>query len=1321
MSDHGKELNVGPSAGFFGRQREFERLLHVMEEARDPAAPGRAILITGPAGVGKSRLMTELRRHLRQARETVFEGHCRSTDHRPYGLLVRMLGEAATLVADLGLSPETIERTLNLIAGLGSEEGPSRTWTGRPGEDQLRFFEAARNALLDLCRVRPPVLMLHDLHRADAATLELVRYLVENLITDPAFDWVPDAEPTARDSFRGLLVVSFRETEQTRPLLGLARTSRSVEHLPLGGLDEEGVRAYLQSPEVVERFLAASEGLPVALEQLVDAQPDHYSELWGRRLEHVSDETRPLLEAMSVYAHPVTPQQLRELMGDDRPLLPLLNELVDRRIVTRTISHGEVRFRFVRTGARNAFYRMLEQDRRHALHLRVADRLAQMGGIGVEPEEVAEHYLAADAVDAAIPFAMAAADRLHAAFADARATELLERVAPAASGPQRCRLLDRLASLYTRTGDYARAEQVLETLLDEFREAARTLAVERRLAEVLLLAGKPDEARTRADGALPDEADPDERGRLIAIGAEAAYQHGALDDAEARCAAYEDHDPADPRTADLLNTLGKLHLARERLDQSQEIFARSLAAADAAGNDSLRIRALVNLGIVFMQRGMPEHATEHFEDAKRLAEETGDLWGAAMAVKNLAVLHHRRQEYSRALPLYHQSSALLRKLGRSASLTHSALNLADLYLDVGDIERARRLCDIARDYGTRVREGYARGLRRQLEAELARADGTPDRAATLYAEAAEHTEDGSHLRSGRLLCARAEVELERGELEAAAKLLDEAAGLPAEHQSEALAAQIRMTRGAVWAAGGDPESARIELEAAAEGFESVGDREALWRARHRLARVHWALGDRSATLRGLATAVDTIESIGADLPESLRPTYLESEPRQSVRRALLRVRAGAGPDEPVRTQSPDSGRLERAVGAYSPHWTERYPRIIGRAPALHPVFNTLDRVAGSDSMVLLRGESGTGKELVAAALHAHSPRAGGPFVKVNCAAFVETLLLSELFGHEKGAFTGALARKKGRFELADRGTLFLDEIGDISPNTQVALLRVLQEAAFERVGGAETLRVDVRVVCATHRNLEEMVHRGAFRADLYYRLRGVILELPALRDRRDDIPLLVDHFLARRPRASERPLRFTPEALASLLQHDWPGNVRELENVVRSVALFADGERIGLSELAELGDIFRPPEERWLRMLAESDLLDEPPTVQAAPPPEVGPAPENGNRERTPDTTLPDTPAAVDAGGDPIGADADDDAESPLLTGDWIDQMLRAEGSLSDVKKRVEFEAIARALRATNGNITRAAERLGMKRPRLSQIIHATPELGELKREVSGA
>jgi DNA-binding NtrC family response regulator len=234
--------------------------------------------------------------------------------------------------------------------------------------------------------------------------------------------------------------------------------------------------------------------------------------------------------------------------------------------------------------------------------------------------------------------------------------------------------------------------------------------------------------------------------------------------------------------------------------------------------------------------------------------------------------------------------------------------------------------------------------------------------------------------------------------------------------------------------------------------------------------------------------------------------------------------------------------------------------IIGGAPPMQRVFEIIDQVAPSKATVLISGESGTGKELVANAIHQRSPRASGPFVKLHCAALAETLLESELFGHERGAFTGAATRKDGRFSLADGGTLFLDEIGEISPSVQVKLLRFLQEHEFERVGGTQTIRVDVRVIAATNKNLSEEVKAGRFREDLYYRLNVVTIEMPALRERKTDIPVLAKFFLDRYAKDNNKSLEgFTPQTLELLMSYDWPGNVRELENAIERAVVLASG------------------------------------------------------------------------------------------------------------------------------------------------------------------
>ncbi|HET6464504.1 MAG TPA: nif-specific transcriptional activator NifA [Nitrospiria bacterium] len=240
----------------------------------------------------------------------------------------------------------------------------------------------------------------------------------------------------------------------------------------------------------------------------------------------------------------------------------------------------------------------------------------------------------------------------------------------------------------------------------------------------------------------------------------------------------------------------------------------------------------------------------------------------------------------------------------------------------------------------------------------------------------------------------------------------------------------------------------------------------------------------------------------------------------------------------------------------------RIGNIVGQSKVMDEVFRSVLQVCKSKATVLLRGESGTGKELIARAIHYNSPRSDRPFIKVNCAALPETLLESELFGHERGAFTGATQLRKGRFEMADGGTLFLDEIGDIPLSTQVKLLRVLQEQRFERVGGSQTLSVDVRLVAATHRNLESAIQDGAFREDLYYRLNVVPIFLPSLRERKEDIPLLIEYFLSRCNKEHHKQIRIAPDVLRVMIQYHWPGNVRELENCIERMVVMAESSEI---------------------------------------------------------------------------------------------------------------------------------------------------------------
>ncbi|MDF1564449.1 MAG: sigma-54 dependent transcriptional regulator [Deltaproteobacteria bacterium] len=307
----------------------------------------------------------------------------------------------------------------------------------------------------------------------------------------------------------------------------------------------------------------------------------------------------------------------------------------------------------------------------------------------------------------------------------------------------------------------------------------------------------------------------------------------------------------------------------------------------------------------------------------------------------------------------------------------------------------------------------------------------------------------------------------------------------------------------------------------------------------------------------IETAVEAMKLGAFDfLTKPFTPEVLREKVKKALEVASMREECGRLQDE------------NHALRQHAGEDLSSIEAIVGESPVMEEVFKAIRKVAPTDASVHVHGESGTGKELVAKAIHALSTRADGPFIKVNCGALTETLLESELFGHEKGSFTGAVKRKLGRFELAHGGTIFLDEIGDITPSLQLKLLRVLQEHEFERVGGEKTIQVDVRVVSATNKKLQDEVERGAFREDLFYRLHVVPMTLPALRERGDDVLLLARTFCEAIGKRMGREARgFTAEAEGLLRRYPWPGNVRELENAVEQALVFAEGDTIEADNL----------------------------------------------------------------------------------------------------------------------------------------------------------
>lgn len=339
----------------------------------------------------------------------------------------------------------------------------------------------------------------------------------------------------------------------------------------------------------------------------------------------------------------------------------------------------------------------------------------------------------------------------------------------------------------------------------------------------------------------------------------------------------------------------------------------------------------------------------------------------------------------------------------------------------------------------------------------------------------------------------------------------------------------------------------------------------------------------------------------------------------------------------------------------------KFESIIGKSTKMQQIFGIINTVAPTDATVLIRGETGTGKELIAAAIHNLSKRKNGPFIKLNCAAISETLLESELFGHEKGAFTDAKETRKGRFELADGGTLFLDEIGDITPSLQVKLLRILQEQEFERVGGTKTVKVDVRIVTATNRPLEKMVQDGTFREDLFYRLNVIPINLPPLRERYDDVRLLIEHYLKKFMKEHNKDMALSKAAMENLLDYPWPGNIRELQNMMERIVLICPN---GIVEPEMLNHVL-PFNYQRLSSVTKTQESQQPlyvePTIVSAP-------------------IVPTTSASQSKS-----------VQSPQ------EGSVQPQGSLTKTSlKEMEKEAIIQALIDSHGIQTKAARILGM-------------------------
>ncbi len=775
------------------------------------------------------------------------------------------------------------------------------------------------------------------------------------------------------------------------------------------------------------------------------------------------------------------------------------------------------------------------------------------------------------------------------------------------------------------------------------------------LGRAQLARGDVAAARVALERAYVRAEQDNERAAALAQLAEASYTLGDLDDAarKAREASSMATEPA--VRIDASNTTGKVLLARAQWAEAEAHFAGDESAAAAAELPLSQLRARVNRAIALLSKGQAEGARGILDAVLIDAEQRRDLRATAFALSNLAVLAIDRHDYANALLLSERAIDARRRLGDRVGLARVVTNLAELRLRLGLVTEANQTLTFGRHAlhpgipptrashfalvtaRIRLAQGDTLEATRKIVAALADADGSSDGA--MVGEC--------HRVDARIALEDGDLDRARCSIREAGALADEAFPLAEVALLEAKLAQAN-----------GRDASGLAQDALAQS-RRAGD-EDLLRESHVLVAELCRIQGRSKAARRHVNAAKQIRDRVADtLPDSLRARYL-ARPDWHRLHALedaigIAAERKEAPDEP-----PESvGRSHRTAD-------RAQPRFVGKHPSVVRLLGAVGKVARSSSPALVCGESGTGKELIAEALHAESDRHDAPLVKVNCAALVDSLLLSELFGHEKGAFTGAASRRRGRFELADGGTLFLDEIGDISARTQVALLRVLQDNVFERVGGSTPIRTDVRVVCATHRDLKQMVAEGTFREDLYYRLGGVTLRVPALRDRPSDIPGLAEHLLRQvAEERNEAPTRLSREALAVLQKHRWPGNVRELDNALRAASLFTEGDEISADTMLEHVPV--RSEEVFPNVAPSTTRSDLPP------------------------------PATLRSVAEP---DIDQDASRLAFH-----QIRKGRTNLGDLKRDIERECIRQALAETEGNITRAAALLGMKRPRLSQLV----------------
>ena len=714
------------------------------------------------------------------------------------------------------------------------------------------------------------------------------------------------------------------------------------------------------------------------------------------------------------------------------------------------------------------------------------------------------------------------------------AATLLERAAARTSEPHAV-LLETLSDLHATRGSVADALNAAERL-----RAARAGDVDAtiRVGRLARAAGQ----LSRAEEALLDVADAaPARSRAVALLelALVRLERAEYEDAKALARRAMTID-AEPETVmEARNTLGRASWSVGDWEFAEQCFLENEATAKQSDDALFEMRSLNNLALIHMARGRLGDARGLLHRVVQLASRRGGALYRAIALENIGVVDRLQGRYAEAITSYRAAARVLNAYEDRGLLVRVTTNLAEVLATVGASSRAREVLRFAVGEQADADRPERRADRLAIEADVAEQSGDRGEASRLCREVRALAEATGYRRTVVLATLRlARYAYLDGDTDKARELIEDL-----EPDSTRNACRLALLQASLETdANQVVRKARYATTLAREG----GDPLLELRSLTRLSRALLDSGARTEAELRYAEAEAVSRRLELATPPELREGFRMLESVLELQRIGLEL---------------GEERAEERNGRP----TTGLDRLIGSSASIERVRAWARRVGPTNATVLLTGESGTGKELVASALHDLSTRRDHTFVTVNCGAIVETLLLSELFGHEQGSFTGASKRKEGRFEQANGGTLFLDEVGEMSTATQSALLRVLQERAFQRVGGTETLTVDVRIIAATNRDLEQMVAQGSFRADLYYRLRALHLHLPSLRERPGDIETIATAILNRH--ASGAPAMLDDDAREMLRNYPWPGNVRELENVLRAVTVLSTSRVIGREEV----------------------------------------------------------------------------------------------------------------------------------------------------------